>query len=141
MEHLSEFISNNIFLCGGLVVVLILLIKTEFEHQSGKASQLNPVNAIRVMNNEEALVLDVRDSAEFGKGHIKDAKNIPFSSLKDKLKSLAKHKDKAVLAYCNNGAVSNKACKVLQREGFTNVHNIAGGINSWLDAKLPVTKK
>jgi rhodanese-related sulfurtransferase len=141
MEHLSEFIGNHIFLWGGLVAVLILLIKSEFEHQSGKANQLNPINAIRIMNNDDALVLDVRETAEFGKGHIKNAKNMPFSSLKDKLKNIAKHKNAAVLAYCNNGAVSNKACKVLQQEGFTNVHNIAGGINSWLDAKLPVTKK
>lgn len=141
MEHLSEFVSNHIFLWGGLVAVLILLIKSEFEHQTGKASQLSPVNAIRVMNNEDALVLDVRESAEFSKGHIKNAKNMPFSSLKDKLKDITKYKDAAVLAYCNNGAISNKACRVLQGDGFTNVHNIAGGINSWLEAKLPVTKK
>jgi rhodanese-related sulfurtransferase len=141
MEHLTEFIGNHIFLWGALAAVLVLLIKAEFEHQSGKANQLNPVNAIRVMNNEDALVLDVRESAEFGKGHIKSAKNVPFASLKDKLKDFAKHKETAVLAYCNTGAVSNKACKVLQQEGFTKVHNIAGGINSWLDAKLPVTKK
>ena len=141
MEHLSEFISNHIFLWGALAAVLVLLIKSEYEHQSGRATQLNPVNAIRVMNNEDALVLDVRESSEFGKGHIKGAKNIPFSSLKDKLMDIKKYKDAAVLAYCNSGAVSNKACKVLQKEGFTNVHNIAGGINSWLDAKLPITKK
>jgi rhodanese-related sulfurtransferase len=141
MEHLSEFIGNHIFLWGALAAVLVLLIKAELEHQGGKANQLNPMNAIRVMNNEDALVLDVRETADFGKGHIKSAKNIPFSSLKDKLKGIAKYKNNAVLAYCNNGAISNKACKVLQREGFANVHNIAGGINSWLEAKLPITKK
>lgn len=141
MEHLSEFIGNHIFLWGGLVAVLILLIKSEFEHQSGKANQLNPVNAIRVMNNEDALVLDVREAADFGKGHIKNAKNVPFSSFKNKLKDITKHKNASVLAYCNTGAISGKACRVLRQEGFTNVHNIAGGINSWQDAKLPVTKK
>ena len=141
MEHLSEFIGNHIFLWGGLVAVLILLIKSEIEHQGGKANQLNAVNAIRVMNNEDALVLDVRETADFSKGHIKNAKNMPISSLKDKLKDIVKYKNDAVLAYCNTGAVSNKACKVLQREGFTNVHNISGGINSWLEAKLPTTKK
>lgn len=141
MEHLSEFVSNHIFLWGGLAAVLVLLIKAEFEHQTSKANQLAPINAIRLMNNEDALVLDVREPAEFSKGHIKNAKNMPFSSLKDKLKDIAKYKEAAVLAYCNTGAVSNKACKVLQQDGFSNVHNIAGGINSWLDAKLPVTKK
>ncbi len=141
MEHLSEFISNHLFLWGALVAVLILLVKSEIEHQSGKSNQLNPMNAIRMMNNEDALVLDVRETADFGKGHIKNAKNMPFSSLKVKLKDITKYKNAAVLAYCNTGTVSNKACKVLQNEGFSNVHNIAGGINSWLEAKLPTTKK
>ncbi len=141
MEHLSEFIGNHIFLWGALVAVLILLVKSEIEHQSGRSNQLNPMNAIRMMNNEDALVLDVRETADFGKGHIKNAKNMPFSSLKDKLKDITKYKNGAVLAYCNTGAVSNKACNVLQKEGFTNVHNITGGINSWLEAKLPTTKK
>lgn len=141
MEHLSEFIGNHIFLWGALVAVLILLVKSEIEHQSGKSNQLNPMNATRMMNNEDALVLDVRETADFGKGHIKSAKNMPFSSLKAKLKDITKYKNAAVLAYCNTGAVSNKACKVLRNEGFTNVHDIAGGINSWLEAKLPTTKK
>jgi len=141
MEHLSEFIGNHIFLWGAFVAVLILLVKSEIEHQSGKSSQLNPMNATRMMNNEDALLLDVRETADFGKGHIKNAKNMPFSSLKNKLKDITKYKNTAVLAYCNTGTVSNKACKVLQKEGFTNVHNIAGGINSWLEAKLPTTKK
>lgn len=141
MEHLSEFITNHIFLWGGLAAVVILLIKTEFEQQGGRSNQLSPVNAIRIMNNEDALVLDVRESAEFGKGHIKNAKNIPFASLKDKVKDIAKSKDVAVVAYCNSGAISSKACKILQKEGFSNTHNIAGGINNWLDAKLPITTK
>ena len=94
MEHLSEFIGNHIFLWGALAAVLVLLIKTELEHQSGKANQLNPMNAIRVMNNDDALVLDVRETADFGKGHIKNAKNMPLSSLKDKLKGITKYKNK-----------------------------------------------
>ena len=103
----------------------------------------NPIqNSVREVNLlDDVLVLDVRETADFGKGHIKNAKNMPFSSLKDKLKGITKYKSTAVVAYCNTGAVSNKACKVLQREGFTNVHNISGGINSWLEAKLPTTKK
>ena len=141
MEHLSEFISNNIFLWGGLVAVLVLLVKAEFEHQGGKSSQLNPMSAIRLMNNEDALFLDVRETADFSKGHIKNAKNMPLSTLKNKLSELAKDKGRAVVAYCASGAVSAKACKILQKEGFTKVHSITGGINSWLEAKLPVTKK
>lgn len=142
MEHLPEFVMNHPLLWGGLVIVLAMLIKSEYEHQTSKASQLNPVNAIRLMNNNDnAIVIDVRDTAEYKKGHIKNAKNMPLSTLKDKLDELARHKDQAVLAYCSSGALSNKACSLLQKAGFSNVHNISGGINGWVDAKLPTTKK
>lgn len=142
MEHLPEFIMNHPMLWGGLALVLVMLIKSEYEHQTSRSSQLNPMNAIRLMNNnEDAVVIDVRDSGEYKKGHISKAKNVPLASLNDKLDELGKHKEHAVLAYCSSGAQSNKACRLLQKAGFSNVHNISGGLNGWLDAKLPVTKK
>lgn len=141
MEHLPEFISNHIFLSGALVAVLVMLIKAELDHQAGKAFKLNPVKAIRMMNDGETLLLDVRESAEYSRGHIKDATNLPLSSLKEKLKDIMQYKDKPVLAYCATGATSGRACKTLRQAGFVNVHNIEGGLGGWQEAKLPITKK
>lgn len=142
MENLPEFFSNHIFLFGALFVVLALLIKAEFEHQTGKTGLISAVNAIRMMNNnDDALVLDVRTEAEYKKGHIKNAKNIPLAALQGKLSELEKYKNKPVLAYCNVGSTSGKACRLLTRSGFTNVHNIGGGIHGWQDANLPLTSK
>lgn len=141
MEHLPEFISNHIFLCGGLVVVLMMLIKTEVDHQTSKVFQLNPVSAIRMMNDSEALLLDVREAADYGKSHIDHATNIPLSALKQQLKDIMKYKDSPVLTYCASGANSARACKTLRQAGFANVHNIEGGLSGWQDAKLPVTSK
>ena len=141
MENFPEFFSNHIFLFGALFVVLALLIKAEFEHQTGKASLVSPVNAIRMMNNEEALVLDVRTEAEFSKGHIKNSRNIPLAALQTRLGELEKHKNQPVLAYCSSGTMSGKACRVLKKSGFSNVHNIGGGVHAWQDANLPLTSK
>ena len=141
MEQLIEFAGNHLFLVGAFVVVLALVIKAEYEHQSGRANQLDPTAAIRLMNNDEAVVLDVREAADFNKGHIKNAKNIPFTSLKGQLENLQKDREKPVLAYCRSGNVSGKACRILKGSGFSNVHNLAGGILSWQDANLPLTKK
>jgi rhodanese-related sulfurtransferase len=141
MEHLPEFISNHVFLCGGLVAVLVMLIKAELDHQTGKAFQLNPLNAIRMMNDGNTLLIDVRESTEYGRGHIKNATNVPLSSLSEKLEGFLQYKDKSVLAYCASGAVSGRACKTLKHAGFANVHNIEGGLSAWQDAKLPVTTK
>ena len=142
MEHLSEFIVNNPFLWGALAVVLVMLIKSEYEHQTSRANQLGPVNATRLMNNhDDALVLDVRESSDYSKGHIKNAKHMPLTSFKEHVDDIAKHKEAPVLAYCNSGSSSARACRMLQKAGFSNVHNITGGINSWTEAKLPITTK
>jgi rhodanese-related sulfurtransferase len=141
MEQFIEFASNHLLLVGALVVVLTLVIKAEFDHQSSKANQMDPTAAIRLMNNEHAVVLDVREVTDFDKGHIKNAKNVPMSSLKNQLDSLEKHKEKPLLAYCRSGNQSGRACRILKRAGFSNVHNLAGGILSWQDADLPLTKK
>jgi len=141
MEHLPEFIENHLLLCAGFVVVLFMLLKAEFDHQTSRASQLNPVNAVRLMNNDKSLILDVRESAEYSKGHITNAINVPLSGLQAKLKDFESYRESPVLAYCNSGNISGKACKILQQCGFTNVHNIAGGVHGWQDANLPLTKK
>ena len=142
MEQLFEFVVNHPLLWLALVVVLVLLVKFEIEGHSNKSIHLSPMNAIRLMNNnDDALIIDVRESTDFGKGHIKGAINQPLSTLKDKLEQLSKHKNVVVIAYCNSGASSSKACRLLTQAGFANVHNIAGGINAWLEVKLPTTKK
>ena len=141
MEQIIEFAGNHLLLVGGFVVVLTLVIKAEYEHQSGRANQLDPTAAIRLMNNDDAVVLDVREAADFNNGHIKNAKNIPLSSLKSQLDSLVKDKNTPVLAYCRSGNISGKASRILKSSGFSNVHNIAGGILSWQEANLPLTNK
>ena len=141
MEQLIEFAGNHLFLVGALVVVLALVIKAEYEHQSGKANQVDPTAAIRLMNNDDAIVLDVREATDYNNGHIKDAKNVPMSSFKSQMDSLIKNKDRPVLTYCRSGNVSGKACRILKGSGFSDVHNLAGGILGWQEANLPLTKK
>jgi rhodanese-related sulfurtransferase len=141
MEQFIEFAGNHLLLVGAFVVVLLLVIKAEFEHQAGRANQVDPTAAIRLMNNDDAVVLDVREAKDFSNGHIKNATNVPMSALKSQVDSLAKHKDKPVLTYCRSGNQSGKACRILKHSGFSNVHNLAGGILSWQDANLPLTRK
>jgi adenylyltransferase/sulfurtransferase len=51
------------------------------------------------------------------------------------------YKDKEVVCLCRSGGRSSKACELLDKEGFSNVKNLKGGINEWareIDASLPV---
>lgn len=141
MEQIIEFVGNHLLLSAACVVVLVMLIKAEFEHQMLKSSQLDPTAAIRIMNGGDAVVLDVREASDFSNGHLRNAKNIPLPTLRDKLNELSAYRNRPVLAYCRSGNVSGKACRLLKKSGFTNVHNISGGLVGWQDANLPLTKK
>jgi rhodanese-related sulfurtransferase len=141
MEQIIEFVGNHLLLSAAFVVVLVMLIKAEFEHQTLKSCQLDPTAAIRMMNSNDAMVLDVREAADFSSGHLKNAKNIPISSLHDKLGELSGYQSKPILAYCRSGNASGKACRLLKKSGFTDVYNISGGIAGWQEANLPLTKK
>lgn len=141
LQLLPEFVSNHLFLVGAFLVVLAMLVKAEFEHQTSRGYQLDPSNAIRTMNNEDARVIDVRSDAEFARGHIKGARHVPASSAIDKMKSLGVDNNESILVYCNHGNTSAKVCRQLRKQGYANVKNLKGGITAWQDANLPVVSK
>lgn len=142
VDQVLEFISNHLLLFGALVVVLVLLIKAELDHQATKGSLLSPAQAIRLMNNhDDALVIDVRTSAEYKAGHIKGARNMPLKGFEDDIRKLDDSKSSPVLLYCNTGNTVTRAVRQLQTAGFENINNLAGGIVAWKDASMPLTKK
>ena len=142
MDQVTEFVSNNLILFAALFGVLIMLIKAELDHQSSKGLFISPATAIRLMNNhEDALIIDIRTSAEYEKGHIKGAKNIPLSEMASGIDKYSSDKNKAVLLYCNAGNTTTRAIKLLKKAGFENINNLEGGIAAWKEANMPLSKK
>lgn len=134
-----EFILENILLIGlalgsGLMLVWPML------NRSGAAANLGPSDAVLLINRSNALVLDVRDEGEYAAGHITDARNIPLDALDARIGELNKFKAKPILVNCQAGVRSGKAVAILQKQGFTQVYNLQGGLNAWQQAKLPVVK-
>lgn len=141
MTQLIEFAGNNLILVAALVVITALILKTEIGARLNKIPQLNVNEAVRLMNDDDVVVLDVRESKEYSSGHIRDSVHIPMASLSKRLNEIEKYKTKKVLAYCRSGQRSNHACRMLSKQGFENVSNMSGGIISWSNANLPVSKK
>jgi phage shock protein E len=83
----------------------------------------------RNMVAQGALLLDVRTPPEFSQGHVAAARNIPVADLAARADTLGK-KDQAIVVYCQSGARSGQAVKILERSGFTSVHNL-GAIGRW----------
>ncbi len=142
MEQLTEFVTNNLILFAALFGVLVMLIKAELDHQGNKGTLVTPAVAIRLMNNsEDALIVDIRTSAEYKSGHIKGAKNAPLSEFAAALENYADYKDKDVLIYCNTGTTATRAIKLLKKAGFEKINNLDGGVAAWKEASMPLVKK
>jgi rhodanese-related sulfurtransferase len=93
-----------------------------------------------LINRGNAVVLDVRDDAEFAGGHITDARHIPLAQLAERIKEIQRFKNKPILVNCQAGPRSAKACDILRANQFARVNNLQGGLNAWVQAKLPVVK-
>ena len=133
-----EFVRNNLLL---IVVALVsdgMLLWPMFRRSAG-GPWVNTAEATHLINREDAMVIDVREPAEYGAGHILGAKNVPLSRVGDAAE-LAKRKDKPLIVYCDSGDRASKALAALKKQGFTRVANLSGGLGGWQQAGLPVEK-
>ncbi len=97
--------------------------------------------ATLLLNREDALVLDVRETHEWSVGHIPNARHIALGQLAQHISEIAKFKDRPIIVCCASGNRSSSACNTLRKAGFEKVYNLAGGIGAWTEAGLPVTTK
>jgi rhodanese-related sulfurtransferase len=107
----------------------------------GNVSNLTPAEATLLMNREDALVLDVRETGEWGSGHITGARHIALGQLDKRLSELDKFKEKPIIVVCATGNRSSSACGQLKKHGFGKVFSLGGGVSSWREANLPLTTK
>lgn len=85
-----------------------------------------------------AVLLDVREPEEWREGHVPGAVHIPLGSLGARYRELDPAQE--IVTVCRSGNRSTTALKILNKAGFTRVHNLDGGMIAWEEKKLPVTK-
>jgi rhodanese-related sulfurtransferase len=141
MAQLTEFLGNHLLMFAALMIIVTMIFKLELESRLSKVKQLNPTEAVRLMGEDNLVILDTRESSEFSAGHIKGALHIPVSQMKKRMNELEKYKSRPLLLYCRSGGRSNYSGRLLSKAGFENVMNLAGGIMAWSSANLPTTKK
>ena len=141
MQEYIEFAGRHMFLFIALVAVIALIIMTELKRFTKGYKEVLPAEAVRLINKEDALVLDVRESNELGQGSIIDAKHIALSVLPEKITNLTNDKDKPIIVFCKMGNRTAQACKLLLNNSYTNVFGLKGGIAAWINDQLPITKK
>ncbi|MCK5877097.1 MAG: rhodanese-like domain-containing protein [Candidatus Marithrix sp.] len=140
MEQLIEFAGNHSGLFMAFFFVLGLLFWGLIAEQVSGIGALVPQEAILLINHENAMILDVREDSEYSQGHILNSIHIPLSTLPNKLGRLEKYRSKPIIASCRSGNRSGRACGILKKNGFENLHNLKGGIIAWQNASLPLSK-
>ncbi|TCK16848.1 rhodanese-related sulfurtransferase [Thiogranum longum] len=139
--RILEFSGNHPVLILAFLGALGLLIFLEAGRRFSGMKSVGPIEAIQLNNREDAVFLDIRDEAEYRKGHIPDAIHIPLKQLPERVKELEKYRGNPVIACCRSGNRSTAAGSILAKHGFENVYNLDGGISAWQSANLPVNKK
>jgi rhodanese-related sulfurtransferase len=138
VEQIIEFSGNNLLLVTALIISILLLIQNLM---AGNKGNITPVEATAMINHDDAVIIDVRPAADYSKGHIINAVNIPASNLLSQLTQLEKYKNRTIILSCRSGAQSSVALKQLTKQGYENVYNLKGGILNWQSENLPVTTK
>ncbi|MDA8382947.1 MAG: rhodanese-like domain-containing protein [Betaproteobacteria bacterium] len=135
-----HFIQQNIWLVTLAVVSGVMLLWPEIERRLSGVRHVGVLQATQLINQRDALVLDVREDKEFAMGHIPNSKHIPLGQLGTRLTELAKYKARPIVVNCRSGARSSRACGVLGKQGFGEVYVLTGGMMAWEQANLPVAR-
>jgi rhodanese-related sulfurtransferase len=143
MRRALDFLVTQFFVDNLLLILLALvsggLLFAPMLGKRGGDSRVNPTEAVRLINREKAVLIDVSNAAEFAQGHAAGAKNIPLSGLQTST-HLPKNKALPLVVLCATGAQSGRAVAVLKKMGFENSNALIGGTSAWREASLPIEK-
>ena len=135
-----EFLKENVLLIGLAIGSGVALLLPMLSRSAAGSTLLSATEAVMLMSRKQVLVLDVRGADEFKQGHLQGARNVPLPELSTRIKELEKFKDKPVLLVCERGNRTRSAVKILKDQQFTALHQLKGGIQAWLEAKMPISK-
>jgi len=134
------FLLNNWPLVLVMVISGGMLLWPLIQRQLSPSRAIGAPAATQLINRQNALMLDLRDSAQYSDGRVPNAVNIPLAELGSRGQDLAKYKGRPVIAYCERGNQSRGAAAVLATLGFTDVFTLDGGLRAWSAAGMPIEK-
>ena len=88
------------------------------------------INRLKQMQNEGAVIIDVRSPQEFNEYHLEESINIPLYDLAYKIENIITDKSIEIIVYCQYGVRSIKAANLLRRKGYLNIYELHGGLDN-----------
>ncbi len=141
MQEIMQFASNHPILSLAWVALLILVIVTTVKGMFSKVKTISRGEATRLINKEDAVVVDVRQRDDFRKGHIAGAINIAAADIKKgSFGELEKHKSQPIIVVCATGQSAAEPAATLSAAGFEKVTVLKDGISGWSGENLPLVR-
>ncbi len=134
---LSFVLDNWYLFVTALVSGGLLLWPTLADNMGG--AKVSAADAVRLINRERAILIDISEPAEYAAGHAVGARSIPLGALETS-RELPKNKSLPLVVVCPTGARASRAVVALKKLGFENTTALAGGLAAWRAANLPTEK-
>lgn len=141
MQQLVEFIGNHPYLATLWVVLAIFLIYSYIETIISPLKYVSTQEATQLINKEDAVILDIRNTGDFKKGHILGARQIGQEAIsKADFSKLENEKNKPIIVVCAMGVSAKRTAMQLLKAGFAKASVLKGGMNTWQGEGLPIKK-
>jgi rhodanese-related sulfurtransferase len=136
---MTKFILDNWILIVAALSSGALLAWPVVKRGAAGGGSVSTTEAVRLINREKAVLIDVCEPAEFAAGHAAGARNIPLGSLEG-AKGLPTNKTLPVVVMCASGGRAVRAAAQLRKLGHDKAVAVAGGTAAWREASLPIEK-
>jgi rhodanese-related sulfurtransferase len=113
---------------------------TVINYRQTSYREVTSIEAAKLIEHEQPLILDVRTPGEYNRGHLKNSVLIPVQELQNRYQEIGTNKDREILIYCATGNRSTVAAKILIDNGFKHIVNMRGGIYDWSKKNYPVVR-
>jgi len=141
MQEIMQFISRHPILSLAWVGLLAAVLFMTFKGLTSKVKVITRGEATRLINKEDAVIVDVRSRDDFRKGHIANSLNVLPADIKSgNFGELEKHKVQPVIVVCGNGISSQESAALLIKAGFEQVTLLKEGIAGWSGENLPLVR-
>ena len=138
MDQFVEFASNHVLMVAAFFGVLLMLIYTEISRRNMGYNIVSTHDAVALINNDRAAVVDVSNADVYRKAHITGALHLPLAQLKNPGKDIEKLKDRPIILVCKSGNSAQMAASSLVKQGYANVSLLRGGMSQWMSDHMPV---
>src|SRR5690625_7794230 len=122
MQQVFEFAGNHMVLTGALVVAVIALVFHEISRLFRAWQEVSTLEAVRILNQDDPLVIDVSSGTDFASAHIRGAVHIPPTQVQSGNQTISGDKERPLMVYCRSNQVAPQIADWPPKMGITTLH-------------------